>query len=204
MKTISTILITASTVSGFAVLPQHSATSSTALNGLFDGVKDAFSAPALERSQIDSERETPIDRWMGWSVVSENEQQAIQAPAPDYVDSMDEGNYVSVALKKPMGIIFEENDSQYGGIFVQGLKEGGIAAQNGLLKDGDQLVAVGTKKVSGLSFDDALGAIIDSEDEETKLTLFRGNAKQLYGPTGPSSEWLDKLCEQGGVAVAAN
>ena len=41
--------------------------------GLFDGVKDAFSAPALERSAIDSERETPIDRWMGWSVVSEND-----------------------------------------------------------------------------------------------------------------------------------
>jgi hypothetical protein len=43
--------------------------------GLFDGVKDAFSAPALERTSIDSERETPIDRWMGWSVVSENQQQ---------------------------------------------------------------------------------------------------------------------------------
>ena len=36
--------------------------------GLFDGVKDAFSAPALERSALDAERETPIDRWMGWSV----------------------------------------------------------------------------------------------------------------------------------------
>lgn len=43
--------------------------------GLFDGVKDAFAAPALERSAIDSERETPIDRWMGWSVVSENDKQ---------------------------------------------------------------------------------------------------------------------------------
>lgn len=40
--------------------------------GLFDGVKEAFSAPALEKSTISSERETPIDRWMGWSVVSEN------------------------------------------------------------------------------------------------------------------------------------
>ena len=36
--------------------------------GLFDGVKDAFTAPALERSTLDSERETPIDRWMGWNV----------------------------------------------------------------------------------------------------------------------------------------
>jgi hypothetical protein len=36
--------------------------------GLFDGIKEAFAAPALERSILDAERETPIDRWMGWSV----------------------------------------------------------------------------------------------------------------------------------------
>jgi hypothetical protein len=44
--------------------------------GLFDGVKEAFGAPALERSTIAAERETPIDRWMGWTVVSDNAQQA--------------------------------------------------------------------------------------------------------------------------------
>ena len=78
MKTSTTLLMTVSTVSGFAVLPQNSQISSTtALNGLFDGVKEAFSAPALERSQIDSERETPIDRWMGWSVVSEQDTNAV-------------------------------------------------------------------------------------------------------------------------------
>jgi hypothetical protein len=44
--------------------------------GLFDGVKDAFSAPALERSVLDAERETPIDRWMGWSVASENNRES--------------------------------------------------------------------------------------------------------------------------------
>ena len=53
---------TTQTLSHFAV---HQ--SGTALSmGLFDGVKDAFSAPAA--SSIDSERETPIDRWMGWNV----------------------------------------------------------------------------------------------------------------------------------------
>ena len=42
--------------------------SSTQLHmGLFDGVKEAFSAPA-RTTIIDAERETPIDRWMGWSV----------------------------------------------------------------------------------------------------------------------------------------
>jgi hypothetical protein len=55
--------------------------SGTALYGLFDGVKEAFAAPALERSALDADRETPIDRWMGWSVVSENDkaQSAAQA-----------------------------------------------------------------------------------------------------------------------------
>ena len=43
--------------------------------GLFDGVKDAFSAPALERSTLDAERETPIDRWMGWSVARDGKEQ---------------------------------------------------------------------------------------------------------------------------------
>lgn len=42
-----------------------SSSSSTQLSmGLFDGVKGAFSAPP---SDINSEKETPIDRWMGWS-----------------------------------------------------------------------------------------------------------------------------------------
>jgi C-terminal processing protease CtpA/Prc len=112
---------------------------------------------------------------------------------------MDEKNYVAVELTKPMGIVFEENDSEYGGIFVQSLKEGGVAAANGKLQSGDQLVAVGTKNVSGMDFDDALGAILESEGETTKLNLFRGTAKQFYGPTGPSKEWLKSFCEKGGV-----
>jgi hypothetical protein len=122
----------------------------------------------------------------------------------DFIDSMDEKNYVAVVLEKPMGIIFEENDSEFGGIFVQSLKEGGIAAENGLLISGDQLVSVGTNNVCGLDFDEALGVIIDSPDEKTKLTLFRGTAKQFYGPTGPSKEWLKIFCEKGGVAIASS
>ena len=77
MKTSTTLLLTAATVSAFTVQPNN-ARMSTSLNGLFDGVKDAFSAPP---SEIDSERETPIDRWMGWSVVSEEKQAAAATPA---------------------------------------------------------------------------------------------------------------------------
>jgi C-terminal processing protease CtpA/Prc len=116
---------------------------------------------------------------------------------------MDETNYVAVELEKPMGIIFEENDSEFGGIFVQSLKEDGIAAQNGLLQSGDQLVTVGTTNVCGLDFDEALGVIIDDDGDKTKLTLFRGTTKQFYGPTGPSKEWLASFCEKGGAATSS-
>merc|ERR1712224_1047860 len=112
------------------------------------------------------------------------------------------GNYVGVRLSKPMGIVFEENDSEYGGIFVQSLTEDSVAAKDGTLEAGDQLVTVGTKNVSGLDFDDALGAIIESEGDQTELTLFRGTAKQFYGPTGPSKDWLSEFASKGGKFAA--
>ena len=114
----------------------------------------------------------------------------------DFVDSMDEANYVTVALTKPMGIVFEENDAAYGGIFVQSLKEDSVASEDGTLKPGDQLVAVNAGSVSGMPFDDALNAIIESEEEKTKLVLFRGKAQQFYGPTGPSKEWFEAFCQK--------
>ena len=116
----------------------------------------------------------------------------IATPA-DFVDAMDEANYVIVELSKPMGIVFEENDQDFGGIFVQSLKEDGVAAQNGVLQSGDQLIAVNSVKVSSLPFDDALGAIVDAEGETTTLTLFRGPAKQFYGKTGASQAWVDEF-----------
>jgi len=206
MKGTTTAIVLTSTtaaVSAFSVLPQTNTNvvrSKTELYGLFDGVKDAFTQPP---SSLDAERETPIDRWMGWSVVSENEAKDTAAPV-DFVDSMDEKNYLGVSLAKPMGIVFEENDSEYGGIFVQSVTEDGAAAKNGLLQPGDQLVTVGTKNVSGLDFDDALAAIIEAEGEFTGLSLFRGSAKQLYGPTGPSKDWLVSFCEKGGVVETAS
>jgi C-terminal processing protease CtpA/Prc len=123
--------------------------------------------------------------------------------AADFVDAMDENNYVSVELPKPMGIVFEENDSDFGGVFVQSLKEDGVAQKNGVLQEGDQLVAVNTEKVFGLSFDDALGKIVDAEGQTTKLLMFRGKAKQLYGPTGASQAWLDSFIAKGGVPASA-
>lgn len=43
----------------------------TALNmGLFDGVKEAFGADGM--GDLDAERETPIDRWMGWNTKTDS------------------------------------------------------------------------------------------------------------------------------------
>jgi hypothetical protein len=121
----------------------------------------------------------------------------------DFVDAMDEKNYMAVELAKPMGITFEENDADFGGIFVQSLKEEGIAAEHGVLKMGDQLVAVNMSKVSGQPFDDALGKIVDAEGETTKLVVFRGGAKQLYGKTGASQQWLDEFIGKGSVEATS-
>lgn len=113
---------------------------------------------------------------------------------------MDEKNYIITSLPKPMGIVFEENDTEFGGIFALEISEGSNAEADGTVRPGDQLVAVGSTKVSGLAFEEALGTIIDSPDEKTKLVFFRGPAKFLYGPAGASVEWLDEFVA-GGVKV---
>ena len=118
---------------------------------------------------------------------------ALTSVPSDFVDSMDEANYVIAALEKPMGIVFEENDEEFGGIFVLSLCEGGVAEMDATIKPGDQLVAVNTDKVAGMVFDDALRAIVEAETEKTKLTFFRGTEKQLYGPTGAGVAWLDEF-----------
>ena len=110
---------------------------------------------------------------------------------------MDEKNYIQVELSKPMGIVFEENDATYGGIFVHSLKEGGAAAVQGTVVVGDQLVGVAAQKVAGQPFDDALGVILDAPGTTVPLIFFRGTAEQLYGPTGASQAWLDEFISTG-------
>ena len=76
MKTTTSILAiaaTTATTQAFSTTTSSSThnnvyrpTTTTALNmGLFDGVKEAFGADGM--GDLDSERETPIDRWMGWN-----------------------------------------------------------------------------------------------------------------------------------------
>jgi len=209
----STLLVTAaastcaSTAEGFTFMQSPGTSrlseSTTARHmGLFDGVKEAFGSDE-GMGELDDDRVTPIDRWMGWNAKSESpKKEVVGSKQPSsFVDSMDTTNYLTVELEKPMGIVFEENDDSIGGIFVFEISEGSNADTDGALKPGDQLVAVGDKKVSGLSFDEALGTIIDSTDEKTKLVLFRGPSEFLYGPTGASQEWLDEFISSDGLKV---
>ena len=116
---------------------------------------------------------------------------------------MDGVNYITAHLGKPMGIVFEENNEECGGIFVLSLTKGGIAESDGTVKPGDQLVAVNRSKVAGFAFDPALGEIVASKEEKTKLVLFRGTQEELYGPTGASQEWLDDFVAKEGAEDAA-
>merc|ERR1719384_1195024 len=119
---------------------------------------------------------------MGWNVDPANGegQQISGSQEPEnFIDSMDTVNYVAVSLTKPMGIIFEENDEEYGGIFVLSLSEDGAAEKDGVVKPGDQLILVNGENVSGLSFDNALGTIIDSVEESTKLVFFSRYSKAV-------------------------
>ncbi|GMH47052.1 hypothetical protein TrLO_g4264 [Triparma laevis f. longispina] len=180
--------------------PPSLASRMTRLNGLMDGFKEAFSAPALEKSSISAERETPIDRWMGWNVAADGSSDKAQDDS-EFIDAMSHSNYITISLKKPMGIIFEENDVtpklNPGGIYVFELSPGGAAEVAGGLEFGDQLVGVvgegGSKKVvAGLDFDLAINAIKEGKGEELRLVLFRGPSETLYGPTGASKEWLEE------------
>lgn len=65
----SSILVAAATTScthAFVTSPSRRTTSLVPRNmGLFDGVKEAFGADGM--GELDGDRETPIDRWMGWN-----------------------------------------------------------------------------------------------------------------------------------------
>ncbi len=70
MKSIILVAVAATTssASAFVTAPATSRTHVSLNMGLFDGVKEAFGADGM--GDLSSERETPIDRWMGWNAKS--------------------------------------------------------------------------------------------------------------------------------------
>ncbi|CAJ1328938.1 unnamed protein product, partial [Effrenium voratum] len=59
---------------------------------------------------------------------------------PAVVDTMNESNYVTVSLEKPLGMTVEENSKIFGGVSVVGLEEGSRAEGLGLIEPGWQLL----------------------------------------------------------------
>ena len=121
----------------------------------------------------------------------------------DPVDPMDTNNYLVAHLTLPMGILFEENDDEeHGGAFVSEINEGCSAAADGTICRGDQLIAIGQKRVSGMDFGEVMKLILDNAEAKTKLSFFRGPAESLYGPLGASVEWLDEFVAERGEEAA--
>ena len=76
---LASLMLLPTAIQGFAIVAKDQRSVTALQMGLFDGVKEAFSAPTLQRTTIDAERESPIDRWMGWSVASENKNDSTAA-----------------------------------------------------------------------------------------------------------------------------
>lgn len=157
--------------------------------GLFDGVKEAFSGGG-DKPMVTSDRITPFDRWLGLDKDLEAAEASRVNQDIKYVDPSDTTNYVTVAIPKPMGISFVENDGECGGVFIEEvLPTGSAAAASPALLASDQLVSVDGSLVLGVPFDAALDAIKATTGETTKLVFFRGPTSFLYGPTAPAAEW---------------
>eukprot|EP00984_Skeletonema_dohrnii_P035677 scaffold35746_cov189-Skeletonema_dohrnii-CCMP3373.AAC.1 len=119
------------------------------------------------------------------------------------VDPMDAKNYLVTHLSRPMGILFEENfDVQHGGAFVAEINEGCSAAADGSICRGDQLIAIGDKRVSGMDFEEVMKLIVAGVEMKPKLSFFRGPAESLYGPSGASLSWLDEFVAERGEEAA--
>lgn len=189
-RTTTVLLAWALAARAFAPAAVSAGSRRVAAWGIFDGVKDAFSQDV---SILEDDRVTPFDRWLGIDVRSEEDKAAQFAVPDDFVDSMDEANYVVAKLPKPMGIVFEENDPSSGGVFVASLADGGAAMQDATLKPGDQLVAVGGVLCKGQDFDTCLAHVQSSTAETTKLVFFRGGPASLYGNLGASDEWMQEF-----------
>ena len=87
----TTLLLAASPLSS-AFLPPNIRPRSTALSmGLFDGVKEAFGADGM--GELDGDRETPIDRWMGWNAKKGDGSSAVVGSKGEFCHFIDHASY---------------------------------------------------------------------------------------------------------------
>ena len=83
---------------------------------------------------------------------------------------------VEVKLTRPMGIVFEENSPDVGGIFAFELQPLHLRKFGAAVEEGDQLIAVNGANAKGLSFEDAMDMRIAAEEDalgRVSLTFLR-------------------------------
>ncbi|CAM9799410.1 unnamed protein product [Ectocarpus fasciculatus] len=95
---------------------------------------------------------------------------------------MAESEKLEVTLKKPMGLVLEENVGGFGGLRVKEVAEGGSAQEDGTIRVGDQLLEVQGESVKGKDFDEGMKKLMDAPEDGVKLKVFRGLAADLYNP----------------------
>ena len=86
---------------------------------------------------------------------------------------------IDITLTKPMGLVFEENNPKIGGIYISEVQPPHLRKFGAELQEGDQLLSVGGKSARGLSFDDAMGLLIDSDPTAVPLSFARGTAPEV-------------------------
>ncbi|CAE7679620.1 PTAC2 [Symbiodinium pilosum] len=106
------------------------------------------------------------------------------------IDSMDEANYVTVTVEKPLGVQIEENPKESGGgVAVKNIMPDSNAERCQMIQPGYQLVAASGIPVHGLHLEDAARPI-EAAKGRVQLTFFKGSADTFNGLLGPDPEWL--------------
>ena len=96
----------------------------------------------------------------------------------------------AVALRKPLGIRFEEREDGRGLEVGEVLAEGSAAA-DGRVWPCDLLLSVGGRDCGALGFDDAMQALIDADAlVELEFGRVRGRTAALRFPDGPAADFL--------------
>jgi len=93
-----------------------------------------------------------------------------------YNDIADVG--YAVLVKKPLGVVFGENENPFFGLVVDEVEpdmNGKLAG----LRVGDQLLAINGKPVVGVNFDSAMAELV-AADGALELQMYRGSVRSLY------------------------
>lgn len=92
------------------------------------------------------------------------------------MDDLEEIGY-AVSVKKPLGVVFGENDAPYNGLVVDDVEPGLNGGAAGI-KVGDQLLAVNGQVVLGGDFDSTMDLLVVADDLD--LMLYKGPVGSLF------------------------